>query len=256
MRLRPGRRSALAAVLAGSLLGTREFAVAATRPQMPAPHILERASVSDRGRGDMPPDLWQRLVATFAGPASVALPEDETADAAGCRTAGGDYLIGLAFDSRPDLPGMPNASDRMAGSAHLVVLSCADGRSVVDRYLRLDADPVPPSVAGTADALEDAWKSVPAILANAGVVLGRVVRVRALDAGGYALAVDVLVGRVRRGDALLDTARANASPRRTPLRLTVTKAKAGATEIEATFAPANAGDPLPDAGDFVESAPG
>ncbi len=199
----------------------------------------------------MPPELWLRLVAAFAGSASRPLPDGTEPAAAGCRTSGGDYLVDAAFDLRDDLPGLANASDRFAGRAHVVVLACDDARILTDRRLRLDGEPVPAVAAGTPETLEDAWSgTVPAVLADAGVAIGRVARVRRLEAGGELAHVEFELGHVRIGAILSDTNRPDGAPRRPPLHLTVTAA--GRTSADAIFGAANPGDQVPSAGDIVE----
>jgi hypothetical protein len=240
--------AAALATLAGAAPGfAREHA--APRPQ--APLILVRATVSDRARSVMPPELWARLVAAFAGSASRPLADDFEPGAAGCRAAGGDYLVDAAFDLRDDLPGLANASDRFAGRVHVVIVACDDARILTDRRLRLDGEPVSAVAAGTPDALDDAWRgTVPAALADAGVAIGRIARVRRLEAGGELAHVDFELGHVRTGAILSDTNRPDGTPRRPPLQLTVTAA--GGTSADAIFGAANPGDQVPSTGDIVE----
>jgi hypothetical protein len=222
---------------------------APSRP--PAPLILVRATVSDRARSVMPPTLWERLVGAYAGSASRPLADDADPDAAGCRKSGGDYLVDAAFDLRDDLPGLANASDRFAGRAHLVILACDDAHALADRHLRLDGEPVPEAEAGTPEALERAWRgTVPTVLASAGVAIGRIARVRPLEAGGEFAHVEFELGRVPAGAILSDTNRPDRTERGTPLHLTVTAA--GTTSAEAISGAASAGQQIPSAGDIVE----
>jgi hypothetical protein len=240
--------AAAVAVLAGAAPGLARDR-AASRTQRPL--ILVRATVSDRARSVMPPDLWQRLVGAFAGSASRPLADDAEPGAAGCRTSGGDYLVDASFDLRDDLPGLANASDRFAGRVHVVILACDDARILTDRRLRLDGEPVPAVAAGTPESLEEAWRgAVPAVLDDAGVAIGRIARVRRLEAGGGLAHVDFELGHMRTGTIVSDTHRPDGAVRRPPLHLTVLAA--GRTSADAIFGAPNPGDPVPAAGDIVE----
>jgi hypothetical protein len=244
----------LALALAAALPSADAIAMTARtgkRIPTPAPFVLVSATVSDRARSSMPTASWSRFVATYAGASSAPLPDDATPDAESCREAAGDYLVVAAFDVRDDLPGMPNASDRLPGRAHVTIVACADGRILADRAMRIDGDPVPTAEAGTVDALDRAWsRAVPAGLATAGVLLGRIAHVRRLESGGGLFVVDAVLGTIPQAAILTDVAVANRSRRPTPLHLTVTQSRI--TSAEAIFAQSHEGDPAPAVGDTVE----
>ena len=248
MRLRCAASAALACLAS-------RIAPAAGTPAAPPPVVLVRASVADRARSVMPPALWLALVGTYAGTASTPLADDATADAAGCLEAGGDYLVIATFDVRSDLPGLANASDRVAGRSHLRVLACNDGRFLADRTLRLDGEPLAPAEAGTPEALASAWRAaVAAAFANAGVAVGRITRGHRLDSGGNAFHIDFLIGGVKPGAVVSDVARPNRTPRHDPISLGVVTASGASAD--ALAAPAPDGRPAPGVGDVIEfSAP-
>jgi hypothetical protein len=99
--------------------------------------------------------------------------------------------------------------------------------------------------------MERAWQgTVPPVLAGAGVAIGRIERIRRLEAGGELAVVAFELGRVPAGAILSDTNRPDRTPRGTPLHLTVTTA--GPASAEAIFGATNVGDQVPSAGDIVE----
>jgi len=209
--------------------------------------VLVFSPVSEQAAPTMSQPLWNKLIADYIGANVVPASAAPTVDA--CRKAGADYLVSAPFDLRPMLPGLANATGRVAARTHLVVTNCVTGSVLADRTVDLDSDP--PSKANEGDfesVPETSWaRSVAATLKRSPLVFERVAHVFAVMAP-LAL-VDLRTG-ARPGDGLRDFARGDHSPRATPIILTVTQVFDRYLEVVY----ATTGD-RPEIGDLVEPIP-
>jgi len=184
--------------------------------------VLVLATVSEQAAGTMSPLLWNKLVANYVGVHVLPYAGGTAPTVADCRKAGADYLLVAPFDLRPMLPGLANASGRVAARTHLAVTNCITGSVVIDQTVNFDSDP--PSNANEGDfesVPEISWaRSVPATLVKFPILFERVAHVTGVTAP---LAFVDIKNGVRPGDGLRDFARADRSLRATPIVLTVTQ---------------------------------
>lgn len=208
--------------------------------------VLVAATVADQASATMSPALWNKLIAAYVGANVVPYAGATAPTLDDCRKAGADYLVLAPFDLRPMLPGLPNASGRVAARTHLAVTNCITGSLIVDQAVNLDSDP--PSNANEGDfesVPEISWaRSVPATLAKVPLAFERIAHV--IRVTPPLALVDIKRG-VRPGDGLRDFAHADHSRRATPITLTVTQVFD--RYLEVMFS--SSGD-RPSVGDLVE----
>lgn len=241
-RLRFAGALALAAAIAAGTLP----ASAAGSPI----RVLVWAPVAEAARETMSQALWTKYVDAYVGGNVLPHAGPSEPTLADCRKAGADYAVVAPFELRPHLPGMQNASGRIAARTHVVVTNCITGTTSLDQPIALVSDT--PSNASDGDfesAPEITWAhGVPAALAKVPLVFERVARIFSLSAP-LAL-VDMKLGSVRVGDGLRDFAYADHRMRATPILMTVTQVFEKYLEV---LFPSN-GD-RPSLGDLVEPLP-
>ena len=194
--------------------------------------------------------LWTKDVDAFALGNVVPFAGDVAPTLADCKAVGADYALAAPFDLRPSLPGMANASGRVAARSHLVVTNCIVGTTALDQTIMFESDV--PSIASDGDfdsVPEITWAhGVPAALAKIPMTFERIARVMQITSP-LAL-VDIKTGHLHAGDALRDFARADRSTRTTPIIMTVTQTFE--KYLEVMFS--SLGD-KPSVGDLVEPMP-
>lgn len=212
-------------------------------------NVLVDASVSEQAAPTMSVALWSKLMANYAGATVIPFTGGGVATVDDCKKAGADYLIVAPFDLRPMLPGLANASGRVAARTHIAIANCITGAPVLDRTVNFDSDPPSQLSEGDFESVpEISWaRSVPAALGKFPIPFEQIARVIGVTAP-LAL-VDIRSG-ARPGDALRDFARSDKSRRSTPIPLTVTQVFD--RYVEVMFA--SSGD-RPSVGDLVEPMP-
>ena len=232
------------ALAAASLLASGRPAAAKSTPIK----VLVFANVSDTARATMSPELWEKYVSAYAGAATTTFagPTNPTLD--DCHKAGADYMLVAPFDLRPRLPGMANASGRIAAVSHLLATNCITGNVSLDQSVNFDSDP--PSSASDGDfesTPEITWAhAIPATLARFPLVFQRIAHVFNVNAP-FAYVDIKSAGALRPGDGLRDFSTPDHRPRKTPIVLTINEVFD--TYVSVTFA--QSGD-LPSNGDLVE----
>ena len=245
--LRAGTRGLAAfALVAAPLLGSAYPALAKSTPIK----VLVFANVSDQAHATMSSDLWNKYVTAYAGAATAEFsgPADPTLE--DCRKAGADYMLVAPFDLRPRLPGMANASGRVAAVAHLIATNCITGSVTLDQTVNFDSDP--PSSASDGDfesTPEITWAhAVPMTLARYPLVFQRVAHV--FNVNSPFAFVDIKSAGLHPGDGLRDFSTPDHRPRKTPIVLTINEVFD--TYVSVTFAQ---GTDVPTNGDLVEPIP-
>lgn len=247
-RLRAGTsRLAAFALAAVSLLGHAAPARARSTPIK----VLVYASVTDQARAVMSQELWAKYVDGYAGAATIVFPGPANPVLDDCRKAGADYMLVAPFDLRPRLPGMANATGRIAAVSHLIATNCITGNVSLDQTVNFDSDP--PSSASDGDfesAPEITWAhAIPMTLARYPLVFQRIAHV--FNVNSPFAFVDIKSGgALRVGDGLRDFSTPDHRPRKTPITLTITEVFD--TYVTVTFAQ---GNDLPSNGDLVEPLP-
>jgi hypothetical protein len=224
--------------------------VAVTAARHAPVRVLLSAPVAPAARDSMSPALWERLVIAYVSADVVPFAHDPTLD--DCRAAKAAYMVDAPFELRPRLPGMVNASGRVAARTHLVVTNCVTGDVTYDQVILLDSDPPSGASAGDFESVpEISWeKVVPQELARYPVFFPRVARIKSvdppfayIDLGG--------TNPLQIGDVLRAFAGANGE-KRAPVFLTVTSTD---TKLVQVLFADNPGDPIPQKGDYVEPVP-
>lgn len=212
--------------------------------------VLVWAVVAEPARNTMSQALWTKDIDAYVGGNVIPFAGDAAPTLADCRAAGADYAIAAPFDLRPSLPGMANASGRVAARSHLVVMNCIGGTTALDQTIMFESDV--PSVASDGDfdsVPEITWAhGVPAALAKVPLTFERIARVMQITSP-LAL-IDIKAGSIHPGDALRDFAHADRSMRKTPIVMTVTQTFE--KYLEVMFS--SLGD-KPSVGDLVEPVP-
>lgn len=212
-------------------------------------NVLVAASVTEAAAPTMSSALWNKLMANYAGANVIPFAGTGPATLEDCKKAGADYLIVAPFDLRPTLPGLLNASGRVAARTRIAITNCITGAAVLERNVNFDSDPPSQLNEGDFESVpEISWaRSVPAALGKFPIPFEQIARVIGVTAP-LAL-VDIRSG-ARPGDALRDFAHADKSRRAKPIQMTVTQVFD--RYIEVMFA--GAGD-RPSIGDLVEPIP-
>lgn len=212
--------------------------------------VLVSAPVSDEAHATMSTELWRKFVRAYVGVGTVVFagPGNPTRD--DCNRAGADYLAVAPFDLRPRLPGMPNASGRVAARTQLVVTNCLTGTIAMNQTINFDSDPASNAADGDFESVpEITWAhDVPAMLAKYPLVFDRIGHV-IFVAPPFAR-VDTKAGAIRPGDGLRDFARADRSRRAEPIVMTVTQVFD--QYLEVMFSSSGG---RPELGDLVEPLP-
>jgi hypothetical protein len=190
--------------------------------------------------------LWGKIVAGYVNAEGVAFDGLPTLD--DCGKARAAYMVAAPFELRPRLPGMVNASGRVAAQTHIVVTNCITGQVPFDKVIPLDSDPPSTANAGDFESVpEISWARVaPAELARYPVFFPRVARVRSVSPP-FAF-IDAAGGQFAIGDTLRAFATANGE-KRTIVDLTVTSTEG--KYVQVVFSTVN-GAPVPSVGDYVE----
>ncbi len=193
--------------------------------------------------------LWTKDVNAYVGGNVIPFAGDAAPTLADCKAAGADYAIAAPFDLRPSLPGMSNASGRVAARSHLVVTNCIGETTALDQTVMFESDV--PSIASDGDfdsVPETTWaRGVPAALARVPLTFERIAHVMQITSP-LAL-VDIKAGSIHPGDALRDFAYADHRIRKAPIIMTVTQTFG--KYLEVMFS--SLGD-KPSVGDLVEPA--
>lgn len=243
-RLR-GLGSGLAAfaLLVAALLGSTDPAHA----RGSSVKVLISTSVSEQALATMRPDLWLTFVNAYVGGNAIVFAGPGLPTVADCRKAGADYLVIAPFDLRPRLPGMANASGRVAAMTHLIARNCITDTISIDQQISFDSDPPSGASDGDFDSVaETTWAhAVPAGLAKHPLILETVAHVISVRVP-FALVNIKNNGTIHPGDGLRDFSTPDHAPRAKPIIMTVTQVFD--SYVEVTF-PADA---TPDKGDLVE----